>query len=211
MRLTLRLSPEAPFPRGVPREVTLESGRMVIGRGPECGWILPDPERNISKLHCYVEVDEDGCRLTDTSGNGVYVNGSAQKIGKGNSTALSDGDRLALGRYEVFVEVDAGLAQRGVSADSDPFPNDPLKENAPQLRTPQIGNIFDRDEMDPVSPLAPQGRRQIIPDNIEKSIVGMPRPRISLEAMDRVEHPIPATNDQFTPPRIQRAEEPVAR
>ena len=82
----------------------------TIGRAPDCYWLLPDPKRYLSGRHCVVELRATGFWLTDTSRNGVYINGSKEPIGFGHKVQLHDGDRLQLGLYEVAVR----LRERGL-------------------------------------------------------------------------------------------------
>ena len=84
----------------------LQGGRLTIGRGSECDWVLNDPDRALSKQHCVIAASEDGYVLTDTSTNGVYVNGARQPLGRGQSTPLSDGHLLALGPYRIRLDIE---------------------------------------------------------------------------------------------------------
>ena len=44
---------------------------FTIGRKPGNSWVLPDPDRHVSKCHCIIEGDGPDWILTDTSPNGV--------------------------------------------------------------------------------------------------------------------------------------------
>ncbi|MET0312868.1 MAG: FHA domain-containing protein, partial [Hansschlegelia sp.] len=59
----------------VRREVA--GGSFAIGRGVECDWVLPDPDKILSKRHCLVAPRGDGWLVTDTSANGTLLNGAA--------------------------------------------------------------------------------------------------------------------------------------
>ncbi len=82
---------------------TLTSGRLTIGRGPENDWVLPDPERIISKQHCVIEADNGVYELTDTSSNGVFVNASDTPVGRGKAVVLKDGDHLRISHFRIEV------------------------------------------------------------------------------------------------------------
>ena len=56
----------------------LSSGTISIGRGPGNDWVLPDPDRHLSKTHCVLSVENGRYFLTDLSTNGVHVNGARQ-------------------------------------------------------------------------------------------------------------------------------------
>lgn len=76
-----------------------------IGRAPDNFWVLPDPQNFISAHHCLVEYRDDKYWITDTSRNGVYVNGAAEPLGHGSPLELHHGDRLRLADYELLVRI----------------------------------------------------------------------------------------------------------
>ncbi len=105
MSLTLRVRD---FDRLLPEQDAsrvLETGSLTIGRGLENDWVLPDPERVISKQHCVIREEGGRYLLTDTSSNGVYLNAADEPVGRGNSITLEDGDRLRISYLEVDVTV----------------------------------------------------------------------------------------------------------
>ena len=67
--------------------------------------MLPDPDRTISKHHCFVDGSAGTFRLTDCSTNGVFVNDADEPIGAGSTVILRNGDRLQIGPYEIAVEL----------------------------------------------------------------------------------------------------------
>lgn len=78
---------------GAGNEHPVAAPRLVIGRGPAAGLVLPDEE--ISLQHLALEFTGDGFRAVDLgSTNGTRVNGRAIE-----SEALSHGDRLELGGH----------------------------------------------------------------------------------------------------------------
>ena len=91
---------------------TLGSGTLTIGRGRENDWVLPDPERVISKQHCAIASVDEGYVLTDTSSNGVFVNAATEPVGRGNRVALQDGDRIRISHFEFMATLAAAAAAR---------------------------------------------------------------------------------------------------
>jgi type VI secretion system protein len=91
----------------------IESGRLTIGRGNENDWVLPDPGRELSKSHCFIEGEGDAFRVTDTSTNGVYVGSGERPIGRNNSCVLHHGDHLRLGKYELAIDIGPGRMALG--------------------------------------------------------------------------------------------------
>lgn len=88
---------------------------VVVGRAPECDWHLPDPNKILSSRHAEIRSEGGTFSIVDTSTNGVFINDSQSPIGKGNAAAISDGDRLRLGDFEICATVHA-------SGDSSPAP-----------------------------------------------------------------------------------------
>lgn len=133
MKLVLQLSGKEGQPAA---SKALDQGALTIGRGEENDWVLPDPERLLSKKHCVVEGSGGQFALTDTSTNGVFVNYSTQRLERGARIALQDGDILRLGSYEIVVQLAEERLPQG-SAD-DPFGGlpDPYDE-APILTSRQ--------------------------------------------------------------------------
>lgn len=79
----------------------LYEGRNAIGRDSECDVILDDP--NISKMHGFIYVDDEGSRIVDNSQNGTIVAGRTLR---GAQSALTGGTRIDLGEVRfVFVPV----------------------------------------------------------------------------------------------------------
>src|SRR3954453_7522089 len=91
------------------RQRRLTSGRLSIGRLPDNDWVLPDPERLLSKHHCLIEHRSGGWVLTDTSTNGVFLDNSPVAVGPGGTAQLRDGMRLKMGDYVLRVSVGTDL------------------------------------------------------------------------------------------------------
>jgi DNA-directed RNA polymerase subunit RPC12/RpoP len=83
--------------RGEIAILPIRRGWTRIGRSPACDLNLDDP--TVSRRHALIvaEPGKDLRVLDDRSLNGVYVNGAAIEWGR-----LRDGDRLTIGRYDLF-------------------------------------------------------------------------------------------------------------
>ncbi|MEM1262224.1 MAG: type VI secretion system-associated FHA domain protein TagH [Pseudomonadota bacterium] len=77
----------------------------TIGRSAKNDWILPDKNRYVSSRHATVDYQAGAYYLIDTSTNGVFVNGSETPVGSGKPQRLFNGDKLAIGDYEITVEI----------------------------------------------------------------------------------------------------------
>ncbi|OUS30183.1 hypothetical protein A9Q99_06805 [Gammaproteobacteria bacterium 45_16_T64] len=96
-----------------PQGVELAQTRMTfdvaggtIGRNAENNWQLPDPERFVSSRHASIRCEGNQFYLVDTSTNGVYHNNTDEALGTGNQVALTQGDRLYFGEYELTVDLE---------------------------------------------------------------------------------------------------------
>ncbi len=121
-------------PDAVPPETrSIPGGEFSVGRGPGVEWVLPDPERVLSKRHFVVAYRGGTWQIADTSTNGTFLNRENEPIGQGSIRPLRDGDRLRLGSYEIEVRLveaarGAGPGRPGAS----PFPfDDPFGAPAP--------------------------------------------------------------------------------
>ncbi len=84
-----------------PEARTVSGGEFHVGRGPDVDWVLPDPDRLLSKRHFAVAFRGGGWQVADTSTNGTFLNTEPEAIGRGAARTLRDGDRLRLGAYEI--------------------------------------------------------------------------------------------------------------
>ena len=91
-----------------------------IGRTQDNACVLPDPD--ISRRHAVIQFQDGAYLLTDTSGNGVYLNDSDQPVGKDHTVTLREDDRLIIGDYElrVVLEPESGTEQSAVRHPTTP-------------------------------------------------------------------------------------------
>jgi len=87
---------------------TLRNGTLSIGRAPGNDWVLPDPDRHLSKTHCLIVAAGGRYMLTDTSTNGVFVNGASERVPRNGQVELTDGDEVCLGDYTITLSEEAG-------------------------------------------------------------------------------------------------------
>jgi type VI secretion system protein len=96
---------------GAGRETrTLSQGTLSIGRAPGNDWVLADPDRQLSKTHCVIVAAGGRCMLTDLSTNGVFVNGSPERMPRDSQIQLTDGDDFRIGEYVFRVNESARAA-----------------------------------------------------------------------------------------------------
>ena len=127
-----------------PQTRTVRGGEFSIGRGSENDWVLPDPERFLSKRHCMLAYRSGSWQIADLSTNGTFLNGEAEPIGQAQPRDLRDGDRLRLGAYEIELRVIAepAMLRRAPAGRGDPFALDSFAPRA----APETG-LLDQDPL----------------------------------------------------------------
>jgi len=78
----------------------------TLGRSSHNDWVIPDPTRVVSGTHARFDFLDGQFWLTDTSTNGVYVNGSDVALGRGNRVPLATGDWFQIGDFAIAVIID---------------------------------------------------------------------------------------------------------
>jgi type VI secretion system protein ImpI/type VI secretion system protein len=100
-----------------PERREVHGGEFSIGRGPDNGWVIPDPERHLSKRHCRLVYSMGDWELHDLSANGTFLNRASEPLGKGSAEKLHHGDRIKFGLYEIEVTIDEDA--EGAAPDRD--------------------------------------------------------------------------------------------
>ena len=127
---------------------TLQLGTLSIGRAAGNDWVLPDPERHLSKTHCTISASGGRCVLTDLSTNGVFVNGAAARVPRDGQVELTDGDEVRFGEYVLTVTEAPAAADPPLVGHSALAPGgvrraDPLAGPADAIPDPLGGNADD--------------------------------------------------------------------
>ncbi|MEM8557345.1 MAG: FHA domain-containing protein [Bacteroidota bacterium] len=114
-----------------------DSGRVTIGRSEACDLILPDAARVVSKQHAEIWLQDGTYYVKDLhSQNHTYLN--AQRIPAELPCALSDGDTLRFGLYEVTVYLEATL-----SSPEAPLEPEPMQGARPALDASHTPSLTD--------------------------------------------------------------------
>jgi type VI secretion system protein ImpI/type VI secretion system protein len=93
-----------------PERREVHGGEFTIGRGDSSEWVIPDPERHLSKKHCRVVYNNGDWELYDLSTNGTFLNHAKDPIGRGVAQKLHHGDRIKFGLYELEVQIEQDAA-----------------------------------------------------------------------------------------------------
>ncbi|WP_270939323.1 FHA domain-containing protein, partial [Falsiroseomonas oryzae] len=184
-----------------PETRTTGGGEFTIGRAPDNSWVLPDPERHLSKRHCVLAFRSGGWQIADTSTNGTYLNRDAEPIGQGQVRDVRDGDRIRLGAYEIELRIEeeaAGAAPQpiGLHAGSgvggaNPFDDDPFAAPPAAAAPTQAPAWRDQDPL--------------LPADFDPFAPAEPDPFAGPSIADHS----PATSDAFRPPPVTPGPAPV--
>ena len=182
--------------RGLPQsqDISAAFGRDggVLGRSPECAFVLPDPEKFVSRKHARIEYVAGVYRLTDTSSAGTGVPSRNLQL-QHDSLVLADGDRLKIGDYEIQVTISEDAASSEPS-----FPEIPAPFPAPG--TPESSSLDD---------LFGLGRSPF--DDLAGPPAAARRDEASGKTPSFIETPdVPLYQSSFTPPEPEPAPKPEA-
>ncbi len=160
------------------RQMRLDTGALVIGRGADADWRIDDPDMFVSRAHCTILAGPGGFTVTDTSTGGLFVDDARAPLGTGNSAALRDGTRLRLGDFLLRVRIVAAAPEPAwqpppALAPTSPVPVSP-RPVLPASAAPPLAagrSPFDGDDFF-ASPRAEPGpsRPTDLPDAFEKPV-----------------------------------------
>ena len=95
----------------------VQAVRLVPDAPPACpealaavedaDWVIPDPERRMSRLHCVLAVQDGRLLLRDTSSNGVFVGEERRRLPPLEPTPVAPGEVLRLGGFLIAVDPEA--------------------------------------------------------------------------------------------------------
>jgi type VI secretion system protein ImpI len=110
MIITLTIVNNDLVPSGAATFFRTANRSFQVGRDTTLDWTLQDPSRQISSRHFEVRFESGAYWLYDRSTNGVFVNGSTERIR--GVHRLTNGERLQVGPYVIDVMIaddDGGL------------------------------------------------------------------------------------------------------
>ncbi|MFT6308961.1 MAG: putative component of type VI protein secretion system, partial [Halioglobus sp.] len=149
MRITLKIRSYCTQPPADPKVRVFDSFPVIVGRSSACNYILNDASRYISSNHAAILLEGDKLLIQDTSSNGVYLNGDAEPVGRGNNNALNHEDTLAIGDYTLIVAVESTNPSASGGNVDDPFAGFPLSSSAQSVSSaPAAYDPFKGDEPD---------------------------------------------------------------
>ena len=153
---------------GLKNPVTMDMGRLTVGRAPDNDWVLPDPRKVISRHHCVIEEHHGQYQLLDISNNGVFIGGVNRSVGQGNSYVICQDDLILIGDYIIAVAFRPALPMEAadplptrIKPEKGGLPVNPLAEEPPKPESdiPEDGQQASPPERssDPTCPVPVEG------------------------------------------------------
>lgn len=155
---------------GAARAFVVGGTGCSLGRDLDNDLVLADPERLVSGRHARIELRDGNAWLMDHSTNGTFVNDSADRLPRGVSQPLQDGDVLTVGPYEIQISM-ASAPDNGAPPAVAPAVEDPFAPPgaAPPKATPTDSSPLDGGASTPLPGLEQHGPAPDILDLIDNA------------------------------------------
>jgi type VI secretion system protein ImpI len=148
MSLLLTLE-HSPTPQAV-RQMRLDEGDLVIGRGADADWRIEDPDMFVSRAHCTISGSAGRFTVTDTSSGGLFLDDAREPLGPDGTVALRDGMTLRMGDFVLRVSLQGAEAaarpapsRTAPAFDSDDFFSARPEPEARPVRPPDLPEEFE--------------------------------------------------------------------
>ncbi|MBV5311068.1 type VI secretion system-associated FHA domain protein TagH [Chromatium okenii] len=137
-------------------QLQLTARGITLGRHPSSDVHLDDPERVISGQHARLEARNGGLWITDISRNGTYLNNANDPLPSQQPVAISAGDRLVIGSFNITITVNGQQLSSAVEVADSPQDAAGLLNTQPtpdilDLLNPSIGGQTAADFIPPAA------------------------------------------------------------
>ena len=95
----------------------LRDGTTIAGRDPAADWPIADPDCEISRHHLEFAFRDGSLIVRPLGANGVFRDGSGERLPDGEEVPLALGDAIAFGKYRLVVDSIPFPARSGASFD----------------------------------------------------------------------------------------------
>ena len=82
---------------------TLTDGELVVGRDPAADWVIGDPTKTLSRLHCAFAFKDGVVTVRDDSANGVFLPGG-ERLDRDAPVPLQPGQAIVLGDFVIKLD-----------------------------------------------------------------------------------------------------------
>ncbi|MFD1261827.1 type VI secretion system-associated FHA domain protein TagH [Entomomonas asaccharolytica] len=101
MELILEIVSDQQFADNTVVSKEFKSAGGVIGRAPDCDWIIADPKRYVSGHHALISTKNNQFYITDTSSNGTILKNTGSKLPAGEPFLIEHGAVFSMGDYDI--------------------------------------------------------------------------------------------------------------
>lgn len=101
MELLLEIVSEQQFVTNTVANKKFKQAGGVIGRAPDCDWIIADPKRFVSGHHAIISTQNGKFYITDTSSNGTILKDSGSRLPPNQPYPIEHGAIFSLGDYDI--------------------------------------------------------------------------------------------------------------
>lgn len=101
MELILEIVSDQQFADNTVVSKEFKTAGGIIGRAPDCDWIIPDPKRYVSGHHAMITTKNNQFYITDVSSNGTTLKNTGSKLPPGEPFLIEHGAIFSLGDYDL--------------------------------------------------------------------------------------------------------------
>jgi predicted component of type VI protein secretion system len=203
MVLTLEVTSSQAASLGRASRRVFRSEGGIIGRQSDSNWVLPDP--GVSRRHAIISFRRDTFYIEDAeSTGGVYVNGAARRLPRGQPYALKSGDRLRIDPYDIAVSI---------ASDEDRESDAPAGWSSAPRRSPAAveprAASFDPFGLDESGPQPKRGRAPHRRLDVQEPPAEHAEELDPLRLLDAGAKPVPVRDEPVARPQPARVTPPV--
>jgi predicted component of type VI protein secretion system len=126
--ITLRLFQQSDPAAEIGRH-TLTEGELVVGRDPAADWVIPDPTKTLSRLHCVFALKDGVVTVRDDSVNGVFLRGG-ERLERSARIPLKPGQAIVLGDFVIMIDAPRAKAARTSATQTAIMPGAPAGDGS---------------------------------------------------------------------------------
>lgn len=101
MELILEIISDQQFADNMVVSKEFKSAGGVIGRAPDCDWIIADPKRYVSGHHAIISSQNGQFYITDVSSNGTVLKNTGSRLPAGEAFLIEHGAVFSMGDYDI--------------------------------------------------------------------------------------------------------------
>lgn len=101
MELILEIISDQQYADNITKSKDFKSAGGIIGRAPDCDWIIPDPKRHVSGHHAMISTKNNQFYITDVSSNGTVLKNTGSKLPAGEPFLVEHGAVFCLGDFDI--------------------------------------------------------------------------------------------------------------